>query len=64
LAYYGFVANAPVTLETENGVKVLFAIMPAFWSVIAIIALLFYKLDEQKVIDINKELAELKAKKK
>jgi len=64
LAYYGFVANAPVTTETENGVKVLFAIMPAFWSVIAIIALLFYKLDEQKVIDINKELAELKAKKK
>ncbi len=63
LAYYGFVANAPVTLETENGVRVLFAIMPAFWSVIAIIALLFYKLDEKKVIDINIELAELKAKK-
>jgi len=64
LAYYGFVANAPVTTETENGVKVLFAIMPAFWSVIAVIALFFYQLDEQKVIDINKELAELKAKKK
>lgn len=64
LAYYGFVANAPVTTETENGVQVLFAIMPAFWSVIAVIALLFYKLDEQKVIDINKELAEIKANKK
>ena len=63
LAYYGFVANAPVTTETENGVKVLFAIMPAFWSVIAVIALFFYKLDEQKVIEINQELAELKAKK-
>jgi GPH family glycoside/pentoside/hexuronide:cation symporter len=64
LAYFGFVANAPVTTETENGVKILFAIMPAFWSVIAVIALLFYKLDEQKVIEINQELAELKANKK
>jgi GPH family glycoside/pentoside/hexuronide:cation symporter len=64
LAYFGFVANAPVTTETENGVKILFAIMPAFWSIIAVIALLFYKLDEQKVIEINQELAELKAKKK
>jgi len=63
LAYFGFVANAPVTTETENGVKILFAIMPAFWSVIAVIALLFYKLDEQKVIEINQELAELKMKK-
>jgi GPH family glycoside/pentoside/hexuronide:cation symporter len=64
LAYFGFVANAPVTTETENGVKILFAIMPAFWSIIAVIALLFYKLDEQKVIEINQELAELKANKK
>ena len=64
LAYFGFVANAPVTTETENGVKILFAIMPAFWSIIAVIALLFYKLDEQKVIKINQELVELKANKK
>lgn len=63
LAYFGFVANAPVTPDTENGVRVLFAIMPAFWSLIAVVALFFYKLDEQKVLDINKELAELKAKK-
>lgn len=64
LAYYGFVANAPVSTDTENGVKVLFAIMPAIWSVIAVVALFFYKLDEQKVIDINNELAEMKAKMK
>jgi len=63
LAYYGFVANAPVSADTENGVRVLFAIMPAIWSVIAVVALFFYQLDEQKVLDINKELAELKAKK-
>lgn len=64
LAYFGFVANAPTTDDTENGVKILFAIMPAFWSIIAVIALLFYKLDEQKVIEINQKLAELKTNKK
>lgn len=63
LSYFGFVANAPATNETEQGVKILFAIMPAFWSIIAVIALFFYDLDEQKVIDINVELAEMKLKK-
>ena len=63
LAYYGFVANAPATLETEKGVRILFSFMPAIWSFIAVIALFFYKLDEQKVIEINEELAQLKAKK-
>jgi len=63
LSYFGFVANAPATAETEQGVKILFAIMPAFWSVIAVIALFFYDLDEKKVVDINKELAEMKVNK-
>lgn len=63
LAYFGFVANAPVTAETENGVRVLFSLMPAIWSIIAVIALFFYKLDEKKVIEINEELAILKVKK-
>lgn len=64
LAYFGFVANAPVTAETEKGIRVLFSLMPAIWSVIAVIALFFYKLDEKKVIEINEELAALKANKK
>lgn len=63
LAYFGFVANAPVTPETEKGVRILFSFMPAIWSVIAVIALFFYKLDEKKVIEINKELIRLKANK-
>ncbi|MDD2798055.1 MAG: MFS transporter [Bacteroidales bacterium] len=60
LAYFGFVANAAVTSETEKGVRILFSFMPAIWSLIAVIALLFYSLDEQKVIEINKTLDELK----
>jgi glycoside/pentoside/hexuronide:cation symporter, GPH family len=62
LAYFGFVANAPVSLDTQKGVRILFAIMPAIWSLIAVLALLFYQLDETKVAEINKELAELKQK--
>ncbi len=61
LAYFGFVANAPVTPETEKGVRILFSFMPAIWSVIAVFVLFFYKLDEKKVIEINEELAALKA---
>ncbi|MDD2797665.1 MAG: MFS transporter [Bacteroidales bacterium] len=63
LAYYGFVANAPVSDYTEKGVRVLFSLMPSIWSVIAVIALFFYKLDEQKVIEINQKLATLKGNK-
>jgi GPH family glycoside/pentoside/hexuronide:cation symporter len=63
LAYFGFVANAPVTPETEKGVRILFSFMPAIWSIMAVIALFFYKLDEKKVIEINNELIRLKAKK-
>jgi len=63
LAYFGFVANATESPETIHGVRVLFGLMPAIWSAIAVIALFFYHLDEKKVIEINLELADLKAKK-
>jgi GPH family glycoside/pentoside/hexuronide:cation symporter len=60
LAYFGFVANAVASSETEHGVRVLFGLMPAIWSLLAVIALFFYQLDEQKVININLELSALK----
>jgi len=63
LGYFGFVANATGSPETIHGVRVLFGLMPAIWSAIAVFALLFYHLDEKKVIEINLELAALKAKK-
>ncbi len=63
LAYFGFVANATASPETIHGVRVLFGLMPAIWSAIAVVALFFYQLDEKKVIEINLELAALKAKK-
>lgn len=61
LAAFGFVANAPATAETESGVRILFAIMPAIWSLIAVAALFFYNLDEKRVESINKQLTERKS---
>jgi GPH family glycoside/pentoside/hexuronide:cation symporter len=61
LAYFGFVANTVASPETEHGVRVLFGLMPAIWSLIAVIALFFYNLDEKRVIEINAELAAIKA---
>ncbi len=63
LAYFGFVANVTASPETERGIRILFSLMPAIWSFIALIALFFYQLDEKKVYDINMELSALKAKK-
>lgn len=63
LAYFGFVANSTASPETMHGVRVLFGLMPAIWSAVAVVALIFYNLSEQKVIDINNKLTELKAKK-
>lgn len=61
LAYFGFVANVTASPETERGVRILFGIMPAIWSVLAVISLFFYQLDEKKVADINAELALMKS---
>ncbi len=64
LAYFGFVANVTASPETEKGIRILFSLMPAIWSFIAVIALFFYQLDEKKVSEINLQLAEIKAGKK
>jgi GPH family glycoside/pentoside/hexuronide:cation symporter len=61
LSYFGFVANATASPETEHGVRIIFGLMPAIWSIIAVIALIFYRLDETKVANINLELAKLRS---
>lgn len=63
LAFYGFVANAVASPETVRGVRILFSLMPAIWSAIAVVALFFYTLDEKKVAEINLKLAEIKENK-
>ncbi|MDD6211196.1 MAG: MFS transporter [Bacteroidales bacterium] len=60
LAYYGFEANTVLSPETQNGVLVIFSFMPVIWSILAIIVLFFYKLDEKTVHHISQELERMK----
>lgn len=63
LSYFGFIANTTASPETEKGIRILFSFMPAIWSIVAVVALFYYNLSEQKVIEINNKLTELKAQK-
>jgi len=60
LAYTGYEANQPQTEESIYGIKMLMSIIPAIMAAICIIPLLFYKLDDKKMIEIE---ADLKARK-
>ena len=60
LAYTGYEANHPQTEESIYGIKMLMSIIPAIMAAICIIPLLFYKLDDKKMIEIE---ADLKARK-
>jgi len=60
LAYTGYEANQSQTEESIYGIKMLMSIIPAVMAAICIIPLLFYKLDDKKMIEIE---ADLKARK-
>jgi GPH family glycoside/pentoside/hexuronide:cation symporter len=58
LAWTGFVANVPQNLDVQNGLKAMMSVIPAAIGVVALIILLFYKLDEPKMKQIKAELDE------
>jgi GPH family glycoside/pentoside/hexuronide:cation symporter len=60
LAYYGYKANQPQTAESIFGIKMMMSFIPAVIAGLSIIPLLFYKLDEEKLEKIEKELRERK----
>ncbi len=60
LAYTGYEANQAQTEESIYGIKMLMSIIPAIMAAICIIPLLFYKLDDKKMVEIE---ADLKARK-
>ena len=62
LAYYGYKANQPQTAESIFGIKMMMSFIPAVIAGLSIIPLLFYKLDEDKLAIIEKELKERKEK--
>ncbi len=61
LAYFGFQANMVQTTDTVNGIRLLMSFIPALFSILAIVCVLFYNLKEPFVKQITKELEERRA---
>lgn len=62
LSLFGYVADAEQTAQSLLGIKLSLSVIPAGIAVLAIVALMFYTLDDQFVEKIGKELAERKKK--
>jgi GPH family glycoside/pentoside/hexuronide:cation symporter len=56
-AYYGFVANAEQTPRALHGINLLFSLLPGAFCLAAGLAIVFYRLDEPQVKEIERELA-------
>ncbi|WP_235011009.1 MFS transporter [Aquimarina sp. AU119] len=62
LAYYGFEANAVQTEDAKVGIRMMLSFIPAIGAIGSAIFIYFYKLDDQFVLQINKELTERREK--
>ncbi len=60
LAAIGFVANTELSAETISSLKTYFAVLPLIGSIIGIVALLFYTIDEDKIQENSRKLEEMK----
>ncbi len=56
LAYYGFVANIDQSPETLQGIRMMMSFIPAIGSIIAVVAALFYPLDEAIMKKIEEDI--------
>jgi GPH family glycoside/pentoside/hexuronide:cation symporter len=61
LGYYGFVANTEQSALTTGGIRLLFSVIPASLALLGAIAIFFYPITDQKMKDIEAELARRKA---
>ena len=62
LGYFGFQANETQNPETINGIKMFLSFLPAVGTVLSVIFIAFYPLNEKKVKEISDELEEKRAK--
>lgn len=58
LGYYGFEANAVQTGEVQTGIRVMLSIFPAIGTVLSVIFIAMYPLNEEKMLVITRELNE------
>lgn len=58
LSFYGFVKDQPQSENVQNGISMMWNIVPAFFFLMAAILMIFYKLDRDTKNKIEKELLE------
>ena len=63
LGAIGFIANQSMAPETQHSLVKIFAFLPIIASIIAVIALFFYDLDEKLIQENSAKLAAMKAEK-
>lgn len=57
----GYVANATQTAKSQTGIVLLISFIPAVFAFLAVAVMMFYKLDNKQLAQIQIELAERKA---
>ena len=58
LALFGFVANEVQSDSAILGIKLMFSVFPAVMAVIVALSVYFYRIDDARLQQIEKELAE------
>ena len=56
LAFYGFVPNVPQSADTINGIILLMSFYPAIFGLLGGIIMIFYPLNDKKMIEIENDL--------
>jgi len=56
-AALGYVANTEQTPESQTGIVLLISVIPAFFAFLAVGVMMFYKLDNRTLSQIEAELA-------
>ncbi len=58
LSLFGFVANQAQSADSITGIKLMFSVFPAVLAALSGVAIFFYRLSDDKVKQIESELAE------
>lgn len=61
LAAISYNPDAAVTASAQSGIKLVFLIIPAVFSVISVILFLFYKIKDSEIVVMEQEIAKRKA---
>lgn len=63
LGYYGFKANVEQTVTAQNGIRMMLSFFPAIGTLMGVIFMMIYPLNEKMMEKISHELAEWRGKK-